>query len=287
MGPTRFDGMTARQEVKTLLKSAGLLDAAREARDVAASLPWLRGNSRFWLRGSSDGLPVPPLHLVRSSTGTSSLEWMFRGGALAADSIRGILARNGHDIRAVRCLLDFGCGCGRVLRHWAGLGVTIHGSDYNSQSIAWCRRRLTFATCEVNGLGPPLRYRDGQFDLIYALSVFTHLPEPLSDAWMREMERVLTTDGFLIISTHGEAYLRELTPDQQAQFRAGRAVVKDYDSAGTNRCGVYASEAYIRTRLAARLHVVDFVPQGATGNPVQDLVLLQKTSPGAATVGQS
>ena len=42
------------------------------------------------------------------------------------------------------------------------------------------------------------------------------------------MERVLSTDGFLIISTHGEAYLGELTPDQQAQFRAGQAVVKDH-----------------------------------------------------------
>jgi hypothetical protein len=95
---------------------------------------------------------------------------------------------------------------------------------------------------------------------------------------MREMERVLSTDGFLIISTHGEAYLGELTPDQQAQFRAGQAVVKDHESAGTNRCGVYVSEEYIRTHLAARLRVVDFVPQGATGNPVQDLVLLQKIS---------
>lgn len=278
MGRRESTEMTARHEVKTLLKSAGLLDVARGARDAATSLPWLRDNSRFWLRGSRDGLPIPPLHLVRSSTGTSSLEWLFRGGALAADSIRRILARNGRDIRDVRCLLDFGCGCGRVLRHWAGLGAEIHGSDYNSRSIAWCRDHLTFATCQVNGLKPPLPYRDGQFDLIYALSVFTHLPEPLIDAWMREMERVLSTDGFLIISTHGEAYLGELTPDQQAQFRAGQAVVKDHESAGTNRCGVYVSETYIRTHLAARLRVVDFVPQGATGNPVQDLVLLQKTS---------
>jgi 2-polyprenyl-3-methyl-5-hydroxy-6-metoxy-1,4-benzoquinol methylase len=269
--------MSARHEVKTLLKSAGLLDVARDARDAATGLPWLRDNSRFWLRGSNDGLPIPPLHLVRSSTGTSSLEWLFRGGALAADSIRGILARNGCDVGDVRCLLDFGCGCGRVLRHWAGLRAAIHGSDYNSRSIAWCRDHLTFADCQVNGLKPPLSYGDGQFDLIYALSVFTHLPEPLMDAWMREMERVLSPDGFLVISTHGEAYLGDLTSDQQAQFHAGLAVVKDHESAGTNRCGVYISEAYIRTHLAARLHVVDFVPQGARGNPVQDLVLLRKT----------
>ena len=103
---------------------------------------------------------------------------------------------------------------------------------------------MTFARFEINALTPPLPYADEQFDLVYALSVFTHLPEPLHFAWMREMKRVLKTDGYLIFSTHGEPYLGDLTPDQQAEFRAGRVVVKDQDAAGTNRCGVYVSEEY-------------------------------------------
>ena len=172
------------------------------------------------------------LRLVRSSTGTSSLPWLFQGGARAAESISGVLARNGSDIRNFRSILDFGCGCGRVIRHWAKQDAAVHGCDYNRKSVEWCRRSLTFARFEVNALTPPLPYADGQFDLVYALSVFTHLPEPLHFAWMCEMKRVLKTDGFLIFSTHGEPYLGDLTPDQQAEFHAGRVVVKDQDSAG-------------------------------------------------------
>ena len=268
--------MTSREALRDLLKLAGLLDVARETREVVSSVSWLRDNSHFWLHGSSDGLPVPPLRLVRSSTGSSSLPWLFQGGALAADSIAGVLARNGVDIRHVRSILDFGCGCGRVIRHWAKQDATIHGCDYNRTSIEWCRRNLTFARFEVNALQPPLPYRDEQFDLVYALSVFTHLPEPLQFAWMREIKRVLKAGGFLIFSTHGEPYLGDLTPDQQAEFHAGSVVVKDQDSAGTNRCGVYVSEECIRARLADGFRVVDFLPQGATGNPMQDLVLFQK-----------
>lgn len=253
------------------------MDVAREARGVAGSLPWLRDNSRFWLRGAGDGLPMPPLHLVRASTGTSSLAWLVQGGTLAADSIRALLAKHGIDIRSLGSILDFGCGCGRVLRHWAGLPAEVYGTDYNRGSIDWCRRRLTFARCTVNGLAPPLPYEREQFDLIYALSVFTHMPEPLMMAWMREMERVLKPGRFLIISTHGEAYVSRLTPAQQADFKAGRAVVVDQESAGTNRCGAYVSEDYVRRRLAGGFQVLDFVPQGAKGNPVQDLVLLQKS----------
>jgi 2-polyprenyl-3-methyl-5-hydroxy-6-metoxy-1,4-benzoquinol methylase len=269
--------MTIRQGIRALLKTTGLLEVAREARGVASSLAWLQDNSRFWLHGSDDGLPVPPLSLVRSSTGTSSLFWFFQGGALAAESITGVLAENGADIRQFSSILDFGCGCGRVIRQWAGLDAAIHGCDYNRKSIDWCRRHLTFARFDINALEPPLPYDNEQFDLVYALSVFTHLPEPLLFAWMRELQRVLSRGGFLIVSTHGDAYLSDLTPDQQAQFHSGRAVVKDHESAGTNRCGVYVSEAYVCQHLADGFQLMDFLPQGAKGNPPQDLVLFQKS----------
>jgi SAM-dependent methyltransferase len=265
-----------RAHLKLFLQRAGLLDFAREVRDVASSAEWLRDNIRFWRDGAPDGLPIPPLRLVRSSTGTSSLRWMFEGGARGATSVAGILERNGCDIRSVGSLLDFGCGCGRVIRHWADLDADVRGCDYNRASIAWCRRNLRFAGFDVNGLAPPLPYRDSQFAVVYALSVFTHLPDALFDAWFDEMNRVLTPDGLLVISMHGEAYLGELDPEQQAQFRRGHAVVTHSDSAGTNRCGVYVSEQYLRTRLADAFDLLDFVPQGAQGNPPQDLILLRR-----------
>ena len=236
----------------------------------------MRTNSPLWWRGAADGFPIPPLHLVRASTGTSSLPWLFQGGALAAASIADLLSTNGVSIRDAGSILDFGCGCGRVIRHWAQLGAAVHGSDYNEQSIQWCRRNLRFASFEVNQLAPPLPYRHGQFGLVYALSVFTHLPEALLAPWMREMERIVRPGGFLIISTHGESCIGPLTPEQQMRFRSGQAVVKDEESAGTNRCGVYLPQEYVRAQLAGPFRVVDFRPQGARGNPPQDLVLLQK-----------
>jgi SAM-dependent methyltransferase len=207
---------------------------------------------------------------------------MFRGGALAAESISGVLEKHSIDIRSFASILDFGCGCGRVIRHWARLDAAVHGCDYNPRAIEWCRRHFPFARFEVNALSPPLPYGAGQFDLVYALSVFTHLPESLALAWMREMERVLNVGGWLIVTTHGESCLGDLTPEQQSQVRRGRAVVKDEGSAGTNRCGVYVSEEYVRRHLAERFQVVDFLPRGAKGNPPQDLALLQRRSPAAS-----
>ena len=261
--------------LRQLLDAAGLLDTARDVRGTLSGLSWVKQNSRFWLSGSPDGLPLPPLHLVRSSTGTSSLAWLLEGGALARDAINDILARNGKSIGEFTSILDFGCGCGRVIRQWANLSASLCGCDYNPKSIQWCRKNLPFASFEVNRLDPPLPYADRQFDLVYALSVFTHLPEPSMFAWLREMNRVLKPGGLLIISTHGERCVSDLTADQREQFDAGHAVVRDPAAVGTNRCGVYFSEHYIRAKMTAGFRLVDFLLQGAKGNPPQDLVLLQ------------
>jgi len=206
---------------------------------------------------------------------------MFRGGALAASSIENALGRNGVTIESLGCILDFGCGCGRVARHWARLNAEVHGCDYNRRPVEWCRRALPFARFATNALHPPLPYDNEQFDLVYALSVFTHLPEPLALIWMREMARVLKPGGLLLITTHGEAYLGELTEDETRAFRLGHLVVRNPDAAGTNYCGVYCSEDYVRRTLSAGFHVVDFVSRGAEGNPHQDLVLLRRVRGGS------
>jgi SAM-dependent methyltransferase len=265
-----------RTTARRILDDAGLLELAREGRDWMRGAGVFRHNLPFWLNGSPDGFAIPPLRLIRSSTGTSSIEWYLEGGARAAASVRDTLDRHGIDIARLGAILDLGCGCGRVVRQWASLPGRVHGCDYNPRVVAWCRRNLPFARFEVNGLAPPLPYDAGQFDLVYALSVFTHLAEPMLRPWMEELRRVLKPGGFLIVTTHGEAYLPQLTPDEQRRFHEGLPVIRHEGDAGTNRCGVYCSEPFVRRELAKGYRVLDFAARGAKGNPPQDLTLLQR-----------
>ena len=73
-------------------------------------------------------------------------------------------------------ILDFGCGVGRVTRHFRSTcQAQLFGTDINESLINWCQQNLKFGQFQVNPLTGKLAYEDQQFDMIYALSVFTHL----------------------------------------------------------------------------------------------------------------
>jgi len=99
---------------KRLARRVGLLEPARRARDAWRAWRHQLGEERSAL--PDGGLPLPPARLILKVTGTPEAQWFLRGGLLAAASIRAALARQGAALDDQAALLDFGCGCGRVLR---------------------------------------------------------------------------------------------------------------------------------------------------------------------------
>lgn len=268
--------MDARGSARRVLAALGLAGAARGAMAHWRARAWHERNAPLRRTGAPDGLPIPPDRLMYLVGGTADAAWFLEGGARAADSIRATLSEAGVDLEGLRSVLDFGCGCGRVARRWAGLRAAVHGCDLNPGLVRWCSRHLPFGTFATNRLDPPLPYAPGAFDLAYALSVFTHLDEPRQRAWMAEMHRVLRPGGHLVISTHGARYREDLRPEEAARFDAGELVVRRSDEPGSNACGAYHPETYVRGRLSPPFATVAFRPQGALGNPHQDLWLLRR-----------
>jgi SAM-dependent methyltransferase len=237
---------------------------------------WHAANAPLRARGAPDRLPIPPERLMLLVAGTGDAGWFLESGARAAVSIRSALESAGVSLDGLSAILDFGCGCGRVLRHWAGLRAAVYGCDVSTAHLRWCRRNLRFGRFDTNRLDPPLVHGDGAFDLVYALSVFTHLDAARQRAWMDELGRVLRGGGHLLLTTHGRHYLGGLTPEQARRFERGELVVVAPRAAGSNDCGAFHPESYVREELARGWQVAAFVPEGALGNPKQDLWLLRK-----------
>ena len=236
---------------------------------------------------TADGLPLPPARL-RAQVGPSHADASFflRSGREHAELIRGLLDDAGTSVEQLEAMLDWGCGCGRVLRHWAGLPSTrICGCDIDGRMTEWCGRNLPFAEVALTGISPPLPYSPDAFDLVYAFSVFTHLTEELQRAWMDESRRMLNPGGYLLISTLGEHYasLDRLTESELASFRAGKVVVLYERSAGTSLCSAYHPAQYVRDILGAGFDYVAFRPAADAGR--HDLHLFRKPATSGASSG--
>jgi SAM-dependent methyltransferase len=225
---------------------------------------------------AADGLPVPPAELRIRVAGTADLAWFLESGRLAEESIRTALAEAGTSLEALESVLDFGCGCGRVVRRLARLPGSVNGSDLNTDAVAWCNANLRFGSFTRNALEPPLPYPDKRFDLVYALSVLTHLPTETAQAWMVELTRILRPGGLLLVTTHGDRYRERLRPAEAAAYDRGEAVVRHDDVAGSNLCTTFHPPAFVRDRLGAGLDLAHWEPEGARGNPHQDVFLFRR-----------
>jgi SAM-dependent methyltransferase len=218
-------------------------------------------------------------------TGQFDAEAFYQNGVIGAASIEQVLSRHGLSIHQFARILDFGCGCGRVIRHWQKLDRSkLYGVDYNPRLIDWCRCNLPFAEFAVNRPRARPAFADKTFDFAYSISVFTHLNESDQRFWMDELTRILSPGGYLLFTVHGTTRLGALNSAQREQFAKGESIVVGSRYSKQNLCATYHPAEYVQKVLCRDLHLVAFEP-GAAKDANQDLFLVQKPSRQEPTAG--
>ncbi len=230
-----------------------------------------------------DGLPLPSAALRYRVHGSVRPEGFLRVGRACARDIETILRRHGMQLSRFGAVLDFGCGCGRVLRFFKDLPSSCHlyGTDIDEQAIRWCRRHLPMARWSVNPDLPPTGYAEGFFDFVFALSVFTHLDESFQDDWLTEFRRILKPGGVALITLHGEAFLNRLSPegrraaDEKGLMTAvGQTGARKLDGLPDYYQTTYHRRSYVLERWGRHFRILGYEERAV--NEQQDAVLLGK-----------
>ena len=131
----------------------------------------------------------------------------------------------GSDIGVCSAVLDFGVGCGRIARHWAGVtGRSSTAATTTRCSCGGARRTCRFFTPRRR-LEPPLRYRGQAFDLVYAYSVFTHLTEPLQHSWMAS-SRAWSSRAAGSSSARTETRRDQMEPSVEERYDRGEFAIR-------------------------------------------------------------
>jgi SAM-dependent methyltransferase len=150
-------------------------------------------------------MPLPPPRLRYKVAGTDIAEWFEKSGQMSVQDLMRALASVGMSLDEFTDVLEWGCGCGRILRHLPSFLAPkrIYGNDIDPEAIAWVNENLPWVETSLTNGMPPLPYRDNSFDLIFNHSVMTHLDETYQDAWLAELSRVLRPGGIVTLTASG------------------------------------------------------------------------------------
>jgi SAM-dependent methyltransferase len=160
-------------------------------------------------------IPLPPDSLMWSVGGATIENFIVVGDAWAQ-----VVSRYTQENTT---LLDIGCGCGRTARvlsnnRWISKYI---GFDVIPENVEWCKRYIApnwhgsaefhlfdLYSGEYNPNGAikaqDVRFPcgDGDIDLVFAASVFTHLLEPDAIHYLAEVSRSLSARGYAVLSIH-------------------------------------------------------------------------------------
>jgi SAM-dependent methyltransferase len=178
-----------------------------------------------------------------------------------------------------RRILDFGCGAGRTLRHFLSEAerAEFSGCDIDEPSVAWVKENLSPPIDAFRcGETPPIPRADGHFDLIYAISVFTHLADSWS-RWMLELHRLLRDDGFLIATYAGKDVVSRINETWDPD-RIGMNVLRTWQSWDEGGPVVLHSDWWIRAHWDRAFEILDLRPPSEISDALgpQTWVLMRK-----------
>lgn len=186
-------------------------------------------------------IPLPPDDLMIAVSGHARHEDFGRSRLSGPAQLQLDFTAAGIDVSALRDVLDFGCGCGRVLAGWAmrGHDFALQGCDYNHLFVEWCNENIPGVRVQKNEIFQPIPYPAASFDLIYLLSVFTHLDLPEERQLVSEFRRVLRPGGYLYVTFHGEHFYPQMlgeNPEAEANFQREGFLIGGKDREGENDC---------------------------------------------------
>ena len=237
----------------------------------------------YCLNPAFERFPFPPAAQMERVVSEASRERFAIGGSTIFQNATRIMETLGTGWADYGDVLDWGCGAGRLTRYLIGeTRSRVVGADVDPDNIAWCQRSYPGGTFVTLPLRPPTSLPTGGFDLVFGISVMTHLQEADQWLWLYELHRITRPGALVLLSIRGPAYFgyNAMAP---AQYRALESegfvdvsrdgslddVIEDKDYYRA----VLHSRDYVLTRWSAYFEVVTIIDGVAA---IQDFVVLRR-----------
>jgi len=252
-----------RVKIQDSLRKAGLLSLAEKFRYYQKLWSLKKANRNFIHQNPN--FKLPPEMLAFDAYSAPDWDFYKRSGEGTAEFLTRMM-RKYVPLDGPGSIYEWGCGPARVVRHLPGQmgpSVTVYGTDYNPQTVQWCKANIPEVRFELNGLNPPLPFNDNTFDFIYCISVFTHLAETTSLNWAHEIYRVLKPGGVFLATTGGDGvYEKELLDNERKAYETQGVVVRGNYEEGKKMYLARHSPRYVREKLLKKFRIEEHSASG-------------------------
>ena len=230
-------------QISNALRRLGLLYSLDKVRYKLQQRSNKTANAKF--KKENPAIALPPDYLMYESF-QLDYDKYYSGGLDTAKWLIELLEE--HTDLKEKNILDWGCGPARIVRHLPHLTnyrSTINATDYNVESIKWCKEHIEGVEFNLNGLDATLPYNDAAFDVIYGISIFTHLSEEMHTAWIKELTRILKDDGILLLTMQGENFRPKLSSAEKIKFDTGELILRGNVKEGHRTYSAFHPDKYL------------------------------------------
>jgi SAM-dependent methyltransferase len=216
----------------------------------------LPGNFSEWMGVNAEISPDDDIFRFFASHPTSKNPFRdyLSDGWRTMMELQELLDSAGLSVGRCQSFLEFASGHGRFTRHLARVckNGQLSVSDVVPGSVDFLRSTLGvkgfYSSTDPHALSIPEKY-----EVIFVLSLFSHLPSAVWKSWLQVLHAALKPGGLLILSTHGEKCARLDEVDLGTQgyrfFPSSESTALDGATYGTT----FASLAYVRQAVTEAL----------------------------------
>jgi len=162
-------------------------------------------------------LPGFPSEATQTQFVGSSNEHAMHEGFNFFHYVKAYASALGWPVTCNSKILDFGVGWGRIIRVFAKEvpPENLYGVDVDPDILKQCELNGIPGRLSVIDPVGRLPFEDDELDVVYAYSVFSHLPENVHRHWIKEISRVLKPGGVFVSTVENHRFVEGLTDPEQ------------------------------------------------------------------------
>lgn len=134
-----------------------------------------------------------------------AIRYYFRQSSESAEKLAALINVYCHQDNKPIKLLEFASGFGAVTRHLINTlpDIEVTACDIHDKAISFIKNKLSVNAKLSSNIPESLSFTE-QFDVVFALSFFSHMPKTTWSRWLLSLVNQVKENGILIFTTQGE-----------------------------------------------------------------------------------